>query len=821
MRFFIFIAIFLGVFHQGFTQQTTGPCKIKGRIIDSSTHQPIDYATVTVFLKGSTKVAGGIISDESGKFTIDNLQTGEYVANVDFIGYGSKRLTNIVVTDVQPVANLKDIKIASSSKKLEDVTITGNRSFMESHLDKFVFNVGNDLTSQGGVATDILRKVPQVSVDVDGNVELLGTQNIRVFINGLPSTMFDNNLAEALQSIPASQIKSIEIITSPGAQYDAQGTGGIINIILKDNKAQGINGTVSASIGTRTENGSANIHAKKGNLDLNASLSGNAQLKGTTLLNQNRITTDDARIHDSALFSQNGKGTFERNGYRGQLGMDWAISKKQQLTASVSYNNYGNLSTSSITQLDSTVIPINSGTTKNRNSNNTNRNRNIDWNINYLRKFSKEDQELSLSVQQSYGRGRTDFSELEQYPSSAFPADGDKGYNKVQDNETYLIADYAQPVGSGIIINTGAKATISRINSNSSDSLFDNSHLGYNFDSAGQDNFNFNREIYAAYVTVTIPLPYKFTLKMGIRDEYTNINIPADSLHITPSYNSVIPSVTLMRKLKKNQTIKATYYGRIQRAGYRELNPFYDATDPTNLVTGNPYLKPERTNAGEVTYFRSFDKGSSLMVMLYYRNTRDDEQSYILHYTNKILGGRYYSDVSVTTHENAGTQQMTGINISGNLSLSKKFELRGNFQVFNKYIQSELIPGNTFSSYNYRANFNASYQFSKTLAAEFFANFNSPRTEIQGKFPSYTSYSFAVRKQLFKKKGSIGFTTTNPFNKYTDQATNLTGQYFTYYNDRKVPNQSFGLTFSYKFGKLEFKEKKQEKDQNNPDTPDN
>jgi ferric enterobactin receptor len=813
MKFFVCLIFFTALYGYGFSQpvKSPGACTIKGRVIDSISGQPMGYTIVTAFLKGNSNLAGGNVSDDLGKFVIDNLIPGEYYIKVESSGYKSTNRAGIVLTDKEHSNNLGDIPLAVDVKYLKEVMVTGNRSFMENHLDKFVYNVEKDVTSQGGVATDILKKVPQVSVDVDGNVELLGSSNVRVFVNGKPSTMFDNNLADALAAIPASQIKSIEVITTPGAQYDAQGTGGIINIVLKDNKSQGINGSVALSGGTRLENGSANIHARKGKLDVSASLSGNAQIKGTTLNSADRHANSD-----STLLLQNGQGTLEKNGYRGQLGMDWAISKKQDINASVSFNKLATDNTGFTDQQQFSYYPFADSPIV-RNSYNNNTARTIDWNVNYIKKFSREGQELDLSCQSSNMNGSTRYQQSQYDSGSTYVSDGAQGTNTLKDMETYLIADYAQPLSKNSVLNFGVKGSFSRINSYSDHYLLNPGDGLYDFDTSQLNNFNFYRDVYAAYASATFPLFTGYNLKAGVRDEYTNISLPGDSISV-PSYNSFIPSIVVSHKFGESQTLKISYAKRIQRAGYRQLNPFIDATDPTNLLQGNPYLRPERSDVAELTYNKFFDKGSSLLVTLFYRSTLDDEQSYILHKDADTVGNTIYKNVTISTNENAGHQQLTGFNISGSLLLSKKLEVRGNANIFDKYIVSELIPGNSINSVNYRINANATYQFSKTLVAEFFGNFNSQRTEIQGKFPSFTTYSFAIRKLLFKNKAGIAFTTTDPFNKYVDQATDITGQNFSVVSDRKIPYRSFGLSFNYKFGKMEYKEKKQEKnDLNNSD----
>jgi ferric enterobactin receptor len=259
--------------------QTAGKGKISGKVTDAVTKQPVDYATISVFKQGAASPFNGISTDAKGTFSIDNIPAGDYKVTVDFLGYKRTTIDHVVVTDGGNTPALANILLAPVQNQLTGVTITAKAPIIENRIDKMVYNAANDLTAQGGVALDVLKKVPQVSVDIDGNVELQGNANVRFLINGKPSSIFGASLADALQAIPASQIKSIEVITSPGAKYDAAGTGGIINIILKDSKVQGINGSVNLAAGTRLENGSFNLNARKNNFGVNAFFSGNAQLE--------------------------------------------------------------------------------------------------------------------------------------------------------------------------------------------------------------------------------------------------------------------------------------------------------------------------------------------------------------------------------------------------------------------------------------------------------------------------------------------------------------------------------------------------------------
>ena len=210
----------------------------------------MEFASVSLSVQGADKEMDGMMTDDKGAFVLANIPYGTYKLSIFSIGYKTGAQNNIIVSKANPTINLGNIKLANTSSKLADVTVAADKNTVEYNIDKTVYNVDKDITSQTGVATDVLKKIPEVSVDIDGNVELQGNTNIRFLINGKPSTIFGNNLADVLQSIPASQIQSIEVITTPGAKYDAEGTAGIINIILKKSTAQGINGSVSLSGGT-------------------------------------------------------------------------------------------------------------------------------------------------------------------------------------------------------------------------------------------------------------------------------------------------------------------------------------------------------------------------------------------------------------------------------------------------------------------------------------------------------------------------------------------------------------------------------------------
>jgi ferric enterobactin receptor len=823
MKHFILAAILYGLFISSYSQQEKSVklYTIKGSVSDSLSKQPIEYAIVSFYIDGSTKPSDGIYTNSKGLFSRDKLSAGNYHIIIDFIGYKKKTINNISLGGSKLVVGIGNINLQTTTHALGEVTVTGQKALVENHIDKLTYNAEKDVTSQGGVATDILKKVPLVSVDVDGNVQVQGSSNIQVLINGKPSTIFGNNIAEALQAIPASVIKNIEVITSPGAKYDAEGTGGIINIILKEDKTKGYNGTINLSGGTRLENGSANLNIRKGSFGIHASVSGNAQLPSNTINSLERNSPDS--LGNTVSLTQDGQTTLTRHSYKSLIGFDWDLTKNSSISGSISYNNSENKNEGYSNQQfilysADPVSVIDSGPNTLRNVTTQFKFPVIDSYLDYKKKFHKEGQELDISFQSSIGKSSTYYDQNQSYTASDSLFSGARSSNLVNDNEKIIQLDYTQPLKNEAKLELGSKATFSDISSSSDFYGFNSSSGLYEFDTTQVNNFAYKRSIYAVYSALTFKLSNFLDVKLGGRFERTVIDahFPADTNTIIPSYNFFMPTVTLSHSFKNGQSLKLTYVRRIQRPGYRSLNPFIDASDPKNINTGNPKLVPELVHNIELAYTKTFEKGGSIVVSLNSRYSTRDLQGYTYYYSTFKVGDAVFNNIAVNTTENVGIQNVAGLNIFGSAPITTRITIRGSFSFYDLYIKNDLIPNNTVNSFNYRTNISATYQFKNDLVGEFFGNFRSPSHEIQGSSTAFITYSFAFRKLVWNKKGSIGFTTTNPFNKYVDQKTKLTGQNFSLVNDRKIPYRSFGITVSYTFGKLEFKKAKEEVvDENN------
>lgn len=815
VRSFIFIIIIQLIFCVVISSQSKPNTTISGKVFDKSTREPLEYATITIISKPSGKIITGTVANVKGVFSISNIPFDTYQINIEFIGYDKTTLDNISINSEKRSAYLGTILLSPSMTSLQSVTIVGDKPIVENRIDKIVYNVSNDITSQGGAAIDVLKKVPQVTVDIDGNVELQGNSNIRFLINGKPSSVFGNSLSDALASIPASQIKSVEAITNPGAKYDSQGTGGIINIILKDNKMQGVNGNINLSAGTRLENGSLNLNLRHNNFGVNTFFSGNAQLKSQMPYSQNRFSTDTSAKTITNLL-QNSTTDFARSGFRSGVGFDWNISKNDIITGSLGYNQFSNQNQGLTNQEELTADyssnPVSDVYTL-RNSDSHFRTNSIDYSLDYKKKFKKEGQELDILYSASKGNPYSNYTQSQSYAEQTVPFAGSASTNPGTDNETDISIDYAHPVDTNFLIETGAKTTIQRLTSIAEVSVLNPSTDEYIIDPLQSYDLNYTMKVYAGYLSGTFKLFNYLNVKAGARYEYTDVSIDSPNTTI-PSYGTFVPSVVLSHDINKSQSLKLAYGKRIERPEYRELNPFINLSDPYNITTGNPLLKPEIGNNFEFGYSSTFKKGGNIYIALIERINTNDIKTVTTFYPTYPIGDSIYTNVSVTNRQNIGQEYNTGISASGSYPITSKLNMRGNLMVTHRYTVNTTGLGDQSSGLRVRFNMNSTYQLNKDLVFELFGFYSSPVQNIQGKTPQFFIYTFALRKLFWDKKASFGFTATNPFNKYVKQVSTISTENYTSTSIRQMPLRSFGISFTYKFGKMEFSKSKQE-DENN------
>lgn len=804
--FIFFIVPLVTLFSQSGSRPGTS---ISGIVTDSLTAEPMVAATVSVVNSETGTVITGALTDADGQFEITGIPAGTYDISVSYIGYQEEKLPSIELSEDMSVGT---ILLSPSDISLDEVMVVGEKAVIENRFDKIVYNVGSDVTSQGAVAIDVLRKVPSVSVDADGNVELQGNSNIRFLINGKTSSIFGSNLADALASIPASQIKSIEAITNPGAKYDLQGTGGVINIILNENKLRGVSGNVSLSAGTRNQNGSVNLGVKRGSFGLNGYFSGNWRMGADGTFSSNRQTTDTLTGQSTTLF-QNGLNRFERNGYRAGAGFDWEISDKTSLTGSAGYNNF-RFSRSGLVSLEESIFDITGATVSEfstlRNFTDDRDNGSVDWNLDFKQKFGKEGHELDIVLNSSYGRPvSTYLLTLSEFADSN-PAEGMQSNNPGTDNTTTISGDYVLPLSETSNFEAGVKGTFNDITSSVSVDVYNPNTGAYVFDPLQSYNLGYSLDVYAAYLSASFRLFNWLDVKPGARYEYSDISIDYPGASV-PSYGTLVPSLLISHGFGENKSIQLTYSRRIRRPDYDDLNPFINRSDPYNFETGNVLLRPEVGERIELGFNTNFSKGGNLRVTLAQRIDSREIDEITTFYPTYAVGDTVYRNVSVTTNENIGSEYNTGLNIFSSVPVTSKINIRGNFMLSYNYMVSDRI-GNLSQGVRFRGNLNASWQLPEDFMTEVFGFWRSGGKGLQGKEPHFYIYNVAFRKLFWNGNGSLGFVATNPVRRDIKQVTTITTENSVSRNVRQLPFRSFGISFTYKFGKMQSRQ-----DRNNED----
>lgn len=770
--------------------------RITGSVVDSITRTPIDYATIAVGRAGTTRSTNGALTDEKGAFKVENIAAGSYRVTIAFLGYKTKTIDSVKTTAAKPDINLGRIQLAPNAKALGEVVITGTTPIVENKIDKLVYNAEQDVAIAGGNATDVLRKVPLLSVDFEGNVSLRGSQNVRVLINGKPSGSMANNMADALKAIPADQIKNVEVITSPSAKYDAEGTSGIINIITKKNNLAGVSGSVNAGVGTRQNSGNVNLNAKTGRLAVTANGGGFYSWPQTSTISFNRSTNSGSQV-----LKQIGRSKSDRLAVNGSIGADYDFNSFNSISSNLRLNGFNtNVDGSNINENSFGGLPV----IFTRLSDNSVEMNGIDWSSDYLHKFKKKDQQISLAYQLSHSVQQNNY--LTDFSNTIIDEYGD---NDADNKENTIQVDYTHPFKK-VTLETGVKGILRDIISDNRTRNFNSNTSVFSPISARTFIYDYNQDVYSAYATFAFTLAKKFGVRAGARYEATEIEGDSRSTGtgVSPfssNYFNLVPSFVVSRTFKNFSSIKLSYNQRLQRPSLFYLNPFLNSADIFNQSQGNPSLKPELSHNIEFNY-SMFVKATVVNASVFYRRTNDIIESFILpiSVTDPATGNTVSG--SKTTYRNVGYNNSVGFNFFGQINPVKPLTLRGNFNVFTYDINtnSSVIVANANSGIQmlYNGFLMATYLFPKGMTFETFLITNSPRRTAQGRNPSFNMWNLGLKKEILEKKGSVGLTIIDPFNENKNFRANITGSDFTQSSNFSLPFRSFGMSFSYRFGKM-------------------
>lgn len=776
-------------------------------LIDSTSQEPVAYATVVLVDTKTQKQKNGTMTEDDGGFKLPEVNLGEYELHISFLGYQTKIVKGVELTPEKPDFDVETVYLLSEGVTLDAVEVTGESAVIENRIDKMVYNADKDVTTVGGDAVDVLQKVPLLAVDLEGNVSLRGSSNIQILINGKPSTMFSGNISEALRSIPADQIKSVEVITTPTAKYDGEGSAGIVNIITKKKNAEGITGSINTSVGTRSNRGSVNLGFARGRFGLNLNGSGwyGWPREATSDFLRRDILTDPNTSEDyERVLQQDGVGEGNFFGPRAAISAFYDINAYNSITSSFNFSGRGRNSEQVTKAFLTDPRPsVDIMQEYDRISESNSFRNGFDWTTDYRKTFKKPDQELALAFQVSGDNSTSDNLFTQQDLTGLYPELNRQSTNTNDglNLEYTLQTDYTHPFGDNVKMETGAKAILRDIDS---DFRYENIADGIAVPTVS-DIFYYDQDVLAGYMSFNVKMGEKYGLVAGARYEHTRIGGEFEEFPTTfeNEYDNFLPSFILSRKLNQFSSLKVSYTRRIQRPSLRFINPYIEQEDPREITVGNPLLDPELTDQFELTY-NTYVKGIVINGAVYYRYTDDIIESF-----TSVVDTNGIDGVSLNTFRNIGVNRSIGFNLFSSGTIRKFLTLRGGFNIYTYNGESRVADIDlSRQALVWRVNMNASIKLPSNFVIEMFGFYNSPRQTLQGSRAAFSMFSIGAKKEIWDKRGSIGVSAFQPFTRTLSFPQKLEGENFYQESNRNILIRSFNLTFSYRFGKIDFRNRR-------------
>lgn len=574
--------------------------KIFGTIVEEETAQAVPYATVVVYKNGSKEIVSGATSDDNGNFSLYTKASDFYV-EISFMGYKTKVLNNL--SAVNNKINLGVISLSQDNLALEEVVVTGEVSKTVFKLDKRVFNVGSDISSTGASALEVLGNVPSVNVSIEGEISLRGSTGVQILINGKPSVLADES-SNALGTLTADMIESIEVITNPSAKYEASGTAGILNIILKKEEKEGWNGSISANTGTPDNHSmgiSLNRRTEKFNLFTQMGVGYRSLPRDNRAINTNLISNEE-------IFS-NGTAYRDEMFYNITLGTDYHINERNVLTLSgnFAYEIEDQPSETNFKFFDSNNTLVSSWL---RNETTEATNPKYQYEFNYKKEFkNSKEHTLQLSALGSFF-GKEQSSQFTNSTLSGEDPDSDQQTEtEFQQAEYTFKADYTNPITTEYTLEAGAQYVINDVGNDYEVRDFINGNYVTNPNLT--NNFEYDQKVLGVYITGAYELE-KWGVKLGLRVENTDLStwLTNTNAYNSRNYTDYFPSLHTSYKINDNVSLQAGYSKRIFRPRLWDLNPFFNIRNNFNIRRGNPNLQPEYTDSYELTGIYKIGKAS-------------------------------------------------------------------------------------------------------------------------------------------------------------------------------------------------------------------
>ncbi|WP_181276662.1 TonB-dependent receptor domain-containing protein [Arcticibacter pallidicorallinus] len=797
--------------------QTGANGVISGKVADAVSGKPVDFASLALVDAVSGKTVKGGQSAADGSFAFRALPLGTYTLKVSFLGYQPLDREGISLTQPKPDVNLGILKLAmGKASVLKEVVVEAKKSTIQLGVDRKVFSVEQNLVSAGGSATDILENVPTLSVDIDGNVSLRGTSNVRILIDGRPSAIGGGDIASLLQSLPASSIETVELITNPSSKYDAEGQTGIINIILKKNQRVGFNGGFSVSAGTLDNyNVNTNLSYRDGKINLYGNHSYRYSNREGSGFNNTYFLDNNSVLNNTTSSNRHNAGNTAK------LGLDYYINDKTTLGVSGNVNYRSGDDTENINYLYQNYSSVLDGTSF-RSADETEKDKGYDLSLDFIRKFARQGEELSANL--SYGRSTEDenqFFNQDFYTFGGMLKDTldrrTTANGQSRDNYNFQI-DYILPFNSNQKLEAGYRGSLRKNTESQVSDRFNRLTQGFERDYFLTNDFDMDDQVHALYGNYQNQITEKFGFQFGLRAEQANLNTVYKSLDpasLEPAmaegkldYFRIYPSLFLTQKLKNDNQLQLSYTRRVNRPRGWQINPFRDIADPNNIRVGNPNLRPEDIHSFEFSHMKYW-KAVTFTSSLYFRQVNDVVQG---------IQQRVDSTTTLTQFANLARNRATGLELISKADLFKGFNVTGNLNFFyNNFSGSEELNIASNDGINWNAKLMANAQILPSLSAQINMEYMARRVTAQGRGREVFGTDAALKLDVLRKKGSVSFNMRDIFNSRRWGGITETADFNREFRRRMMGRMST-LTFSYRFGNSDNQQRKRKQEEQQIDT---
>lgn len=787
-RIFIVCCLILGI-NNIFAQRTDVDGKVTGNVIDAATDLPVEFSTISIYNSQDSSFVTGGVSDIDGNFDIPVKTEGSYYLLIEYIGYTAKMINNVRIDRANPVRQVGIVLLSQTSLNLSEVVVQEQRSQMQMMIDKRVFNADASLTTRGADALELLAEIPSVEVDPDGVVSLRGSTNVNILIDGRPTGIPANEL---LQTMPASQIDRIEIITNPSAKYEAEGMSGILNVITKKNTQRGVHGSVSTNFS----------QGRKARFDTNASLNfRNKKINAYTNIGYNRRNRNSFgnvdkyfTLPDSSFsLLTDSEMNFSSNSFSVKAGLDYFMNERNTFMISATTNPGGGHGYNLANYRNLDHLNENAGTST-RYTDEEDKKTNYGIQAGWTHKFLQKDHQLSVDLfhningdleEQFY---REEF--FDQY-GIAIPYPILQIYDLQEDNDvTRVSLDYTKPISDRFRLEAGYRYDLLNLDNYVYSAFYDYESDMYVYDTNLSNDFDYSQSVNAVYSTFTGQFD-KFSFQAGLRYEYTDIYgiLINTGEEIDRGHGNFFPTVSWMYNIAPGSDINISYSKRIKRPNSRQLNPFTDYSDPYNLRKGNPNLKPELTDAVEVNYMRIWEK-LTLNATAFANYTKDQIDRFLFPFAD---------GVTIMNPENVGESMRYGLELFVNYNPFSwwRMNISGTARQ-NIFIQTNLeLVNNSTTSMNF--NYMSTFRLPKNISVQLSSRYRPGFKTNQGKMYDSFNADLAISKDFFKNRLSItlqarDFLRTERFKYELNQSVVYQQTY------RRWDSHRFGVALAYRFG---------------------